>query len=153
MCSDSTPYASRLLCPFIFKKKTLKRTYSYLGCCFPRLGSYTGKDSEVTPILTRKFLFRLSASTKLSGFTFCILVALVTKKHMYFPGICDATGGSAIMPSSPGLCSIKTCAMLPDWHSAAFRRNTEIEVEALMVENYCKGGSGYSGILDFQNFD
>ena len=45
------------------------------------------------------------------------------------------------------------CAILPDWHSATFRRNTEIEVEALMVENYGKGGSEYSGILNFQNFD
>ena len=45
------------------------------------------------------------------------------------------------------------CAILPDWHSATFRLNTEIEVETLMVENYCKGGSDYSEILDFQNFD
>ena len=43
--------------------------------------------------------------------------------------------------------------LIPFRHSATFRRNTEIEVEALMVENYCKGGSEYSGFLNFQNFD
>ena len=47
----------------------------------------------------------------------------------------------------------EVCAILPDWRSATFQPNTEIEVEALMVENYCKGGSEYSGTLNFQNFD
>ena len=45
------------------------------------------------------------------------------------------------------------CAILPDWHSATFRHTTKIELEALMVGNYCKGGSEYSGIINFQNFD
>ena len=51
-----------------------------------------------------------------------------------------------LMVTVPGLCAI-----LPDWDSATFRRNTEIEVEALMVESYCKGGSEYSEFLNFQN--
>ena len=45
------------------------------------------------------------------------------------------------------------CAILPDWHSETFRHNTKIELEVLMVEKYGKGGSEYSGILNFQNFD
>ena len=44
-------------------------------------------------------------------------------------------------------------AILPDWQSATFRRNVKIEVEALMDKNYCKGGSEFSRILNFQNFD
>ena len=55
------------------------------------------------PLSTRKSLSRVSASTKLSGFTFCLTTALVTIKHKYFPGICDATGGSAMIPPTPGL--------------------------------------------------
>ena len=42
------------------------------------------------------------------------------------------------------------CAILPDWLSANFPRNEKIEVEALVVENYCKGGSEYSRISNFQ---
>ena len=63
----------------------------------------SGKESEVNPHSIRKSLIRVSASTKLSGFTCCLSVALVTKKHKYFSGICDATGGSAIIPPTPGL--------------------------------------------------
>ena len=43
-------------------------------------------------------------------------------------------------------------AILLDWHSATFRRNTEIEVEALLVENYLKRGSEYSGTLKLSKF-
>ena len=43
--------------------------------------------------------------------------------------------------------------ILPEWHSATFRDNTEIELEAFRVENYCKGGSEYSGTLNVQSFD
>ena len=44
------------------------------------------------------------------------------------------------------------CAILPDWHSATFRRNEKIEVEAIVVENYSKRGSEYSRVLNFLKF-
>ena len=42
--------------------------------------------------------------TRFSGSTCCFSVALVTKKHRYFPGICDAAGGKAATPLTPGRC-------------------------------------------------
>ena len=41
-----------------------------------------------------------SSSVRIVLFSF----ALVTKKHKYFPGICDAAGGKADTPPIPGLC-------------------------------------------------
>ena len=41
---------------------------------------------------------------QISGSTCCFSVALVAKKHRYFPGICDATGGKAATPPIPDLC-------------------------------------------------
>ena len=82
---------------------TSTRAYSSLGCNFLLLGSQTGKERELTFLSTRKSLIRVKASTKFSGFTCCLSVALVTRKHKYFPGICDATGGSAIIPPTPNL--------------------------------------------------
>ena len=41
---------------------------------------------------------------RFSGSTCCFSVALVTKKHKYFPGICDTAGGKAATPPIPGLC-------------------------------------------------
>ena len=61
---------------------------------FPLLGSDSGKKREVT------------------GFTCCLSVALVTRKHKHFPGICDATGGIAIIPPTPGLRSHKNSIFL-----------------------------------------
>ena len=43
------------------------------------------------------------------------------------------------------------CAILPDWHSVTFRHHTKLEMEALLIENCCKEGSEYSGILIFKN--
>ena len=34
------------------------------------------------------------------------------QKNKYFPGICDATGGSAIISSTPGLCFHKNLIFL-----------------------------------------
>ena len=42
--------------------------------------------------------------TRFSGSTYRFSVALVTKKHKYFTGICDAAGGKAATPPIPGLC-------------------------------------------------
>ena len=47
----------------------------------------------------------------------------------------------------------RVCAILLDWHIATFQDNAELELETVMVEKYCKGGSEYSGIFNFQNFD
>ena len=86
--------------------------YNSLGCSFPLLGSYTGNEREVTPLSTKKSLSRVKANTKLFGSTCCLSVALVTRKHKYFPGICDATGSSAIIPPTPGLCFHKNSMFL-----------------------------------------
>ena len=85
---------------------TCTSAYNSLGCSFPLLGSYTGNEREVTPLATRKSLSRVKANTKLSGFTCCLSVAFVTKKHKYFPGICDATG--AALSSLPHQASAST---------------------------------------------
>ena len=47
-----------------------------------------------------------SSKTRLGflGSTCCFSVALVTRKHKYFPGICDTAGGKAATPPIPGLC-------------------------------------------------
>ena len=42
--------------------------------------------------------------TRFSGSTCCFSVALVTKKHRYFPGICDAAEGKAATPPTPVQC-------------------------------------------------
>ena len=47
-----------------------------------------------------------------SGFTCCLSVALVTRKHIYLPGICDATGCSTIIPPTPGLSFHKNSIFL-----------------------------------------
>ena len=39
-----------------------------------------------------------------SGSTFCFSVALVTKKHKHFPGICEAVGGKAATAPIRGIC-------------------------------------------------
>ena len=74
---------------------TCTRAYNSLGCSFPLLGLYTGKEREVTSLSTRKSLSLVKTSTRFSGFTCCLSMALVTRKHKYFPDICDATGDSA----------------------------------------------------------
>ena len=42
--------------------------------------------------------------TRFSGSMCHFSFALVTEKHKYFPGICDAAGGKAATPPIPGLC-------------------------------------------------
>ena len=91
---------------------TCTSAYNSLGCSFPLLGSYTGNEREVTPLSTKKSLSRVKANTKLFGSTCFLSVALVTRKYKYFPGIYDATGGSAIIPPTPGLCFHKNSMFL-----------------------------------------
>ena len=54
--------------------------------------------------------------------------------------MCD-TNGYNYINLSQRLDTSMECDILPDWHSVAFRQNTELEVEALVIENCCKGGS------------
>ena len=58
--------------------------------------------SDRTPS-TRKSLNLFKDKTRFSGSTCRFSVALVIKKHKYFPGICDAAGGKAVTPHIPGL--------------------------------------------------
>ena len=78
--------------------------YSSRGCSRPLLGSYTGSESFFTSLSTRKSLNLVEDKTRFSGSTCRFFVARVTKKHRYFPGICDAAGGKAATPPIPGLC-------------------------------------------------
>ena len=71
---------------------------------FPRMQSSSGSESSFTSISTRKSLNLVKDKTRFSGSTCCFSVALATKKHRYFPGICDAAGGKAATPPIPGLC-------------------------------------------------
>ena len=45
-----------------------------------------------------------SSSVRIVHWKQKLLHALVTKKHKYFPGICEAAGGKAATPPIPGLC-------------------------------------------------
>ena len=78
--------------------------YSSRGCSRPLFGSYTGSESSFTSLSTRKSLNLVKDKTRFSGSTCRFSVARVTKKHRYFPGICDAAGGKAATPPIPGLC-------------------------------------------------
>ena len=78
--------------------------YSSRGCSCPLFGSYTGSESSFTSLSTRKSLNLVKDKTRFSGSTCCFPVALVTKKHGFFPGICDVAGGKAATPPTPGLC-------------------------------------------------
>ena len=46
----------------------------------------------------------------------------------------------------------KRCAILPDWHSATFRRSTNWRDNALTTEKCLKGGSKYCGSFNFLKF-
>ena len=78
--------------------------YRSRGCSRPLFGSYTGSESSFTSLSTRKSLNLVKDKTRFSGSTCRFSVARVTKKHRYFPGICDAAGGKAATPPAPGLC-------------------------------------------------
>ena len=89
---------------FVSENITCTSAYNSRGCSLPLFGSYTGSESSFTSISTRKSLSLVKDKTRFSGSTCCFSVALVTKKHRYFPGICDAAGGKAATPPIPGLC-------------------------------------------------
>ena len=78
--------------------------YISRGCSRPRNGSYTGNESSFTSLSTSKSLSLVKDKTKSSGFACCFSVALVTKKHRYFPGSCIAAAGKAATPPITGLC-------------------------------------------------
>ena len=89
---------------FVSENITCTSAYNSRGCSLPLFGSYTGSESSFTSISTRKSLSLVKDKTRFSGSTCCFSVALVTKKHKYFPGICDVAGGKAATPPIPGLC-------------------------------------------------
>ena len=78
--------------------------YSSRGCSRPLFGSYTRSESSFTSLSTRKYLNIVKDKTRLSGSTCCFSVTCVTKKHGYFPVICDDSGGKAATPPIHGLC-------------------------------------------------
>ena len=78
--------------------------YSSPGCSRPLFGSYTGSESSFASLSTRNSLNLVKDKTRFSGSTCRFSVALVTTKHRYFPGICDAAGGKAATLPTPGLC-------------------------------------------------
>ena len=78
--------------------------YSSRGCSRPLFGSYTGSESSFTSLSTRKSLNLVKDKSRFSRSTCRFSATLVTKKHKYFPVICDAAGGKAATPPIPGLC-------------------------------------------------
>ena len=91
----------------VSEKITCISAYSSRGCSRPRFGSYTGSESS-----TRKSLSLVKDKIRFSGSTCCFSVALVTKKHKSFPGICDAAGGKAATPPILGLCFQRNITIL-----------------------------------------
>ena len=78
--------------------------YRFRGCSRPLFGSYTVSESSFTSLSMKKSLNLVKDKTRFSGSTCRFSVARVTKKHRFFPGICDAAGGKAATPPIPGLC-------------------------------------------------
>ena len=101
--SNNISYVNILVCS-IRKDRSCISAYRCRGCSRPRFGSYIGSESSFTSISTRKSLSLVKDKTRFSRSTSRFSVALVTKKHKYFPGICDAAGGKAATPHIPGLC-------------------------------------------------
>ena len=97
-------FLCKYTCMLVSEKTTCISAYSFRGCSRPRFESYTGSESSFTSLSTRKSLNLVNDKTRFSGSTCRFSVALVTKKHKYFPGICDAAGGKAATPPNPGLC-------------------------------------------------
>ena len=88
----------------VSEKITCISAYNSRGCSRPRFGSYTGTESSFISLFKRKSLSLVKDKTKFSESTGRFSVALVFKKHKYFPGICEAAGGKAATPPIPGLC-------------------------------------------------
>ena len=88
----------------VSEKITCISAHSSRGCNRPRFESYSGSESSFTSLSTRMSLSLVKDKTKFSGSTCRFSVAFVTKKHAYFPGICEAAGGKAATPPHPGLC-------------------------------------------------
>ena len=78
--------------------------YNSRGCSRPGSGSCTGSECFFTSLSIRKSLSLVKDKTRFCGSPCCFSIALVTKKHKYLPGICDAAGGKAATPPIPGLC-------------------------------------------------
>ena len=64
----------------------------------------SGRVLEARVPLPPSPLGSLSVSSRTRPGFPCFSVALVTKKHRYFPGICDAAGDKAATSPIPGLC-------------------------------------------------
>ena len=77
----------------VSEKFTCISAYSSRGFSRPRIGSYTGSESYFTSLSSRNSISFVKDKIRFSGSTCCFSVALVTKKHKFFPGICDAAGG------------------------------------------------------------
>ena len=105
-------YQCKYTCMLVSEKITCISAYTYRGCSRPRFTSYTESESSFTSLSTRKSLSLVKDKSKISGSTCRFSVVLVTKKHKYFPGICEVAGGKAATPPIPGLCLQRnTCAI------------------------------------------
>ena len=83
-------FLCKCTCMLVSEKIMCISAYSSRGCSCPRFGSYTGSESSFTSLSARRSLSLVKDKTRFSGPTCCFSVALVTKKHKYFPGISDA---------------------------------------------------------------
>ena len=82
----------------VSEKNTCISAYSSRGCSLSLFGSYTGSESSFTPLSTKILSVFFGDKTKSSGSTYCFATALVTKKHKYFAGLCEAAGGEDATP-------------------------------------------------------
>ena len=96
-------FLCKYTCILVSEKITCISAYISRGCSRPLFGSYTGSESSFTYLSIRKSLSLVKDKTRFSGSTCRFSVALVTRKHKNFPGICDTAGGKAATPHIPGL--------------------------------------------------
>ena len=73
------------------------------GCSRPQFQWSTGSESSFASVFTRKYRSLARNRVNSSESTCCYSVALVAKKHKYFPGNCEADGGKAATPPIPCL--------------------------------------------------
>ena len=88
----------------VSEKITCISAYSSQGCSRTLFRSHAGNKSSFTPLSTKNSPILFRNKTESLWSTCCFSVALVTKKHKYFPGFCEAADGKTAISPTPGIC-------------------------------------------------
>ena len=95
--SDITFYVSKPLCQFL-KISRVQGRITFSDVFFPYWDHRMVTRERGHSSLNQK-IPKSSQGQYQALWTCCLSVALVTRKHKYFPGICNATGGQRYQPS------------------------------------------------------